>query len=727
VKQPSREKLAEQDGQYLIRTQTPEEAKRNDNSEDTPAYKVRLSLSKEQQDRLVNQFKEEFDALLAERSQLGLTSKWKEKDNQYDGILRANSKLAFNLHTHQSKIKSNAIVRALNEAFLDSDPIVDVTPRPSELKREAKTEDEVCERQQQFVEFAMDEEIKPEHDISQTNICAVNKFVGIIKLEYLYEKETRRREEVYEGKNEVKGTDPQGNPIIENEALKEFEANYPNWEERGYASYRNRIADGKKVSLVVEYLDTISNNPKFTNVPIENFFVKNSTNGYAGLCKAHLIGELQKLTWYELKKKEKEDEFINVDKIKDMPLNGDEKAGGETKETYRTRDYDIIEATTYFAMNEDDDEIKVKVWFAPKSEEMHEFIFLGAINYPWYGYDSDYVPFYVKLNNDGFYGGCKSVLDDLKDSNIAQDAILNLSLHSMYVRNILTPIVKEGSDLETLFLENRWTDGKPLAVDALTEDVKDAMAFVQYPQINLQDFVVLGQQLKKIDGDVTGVSDLMTGRESPTDPRAPASKTIALLNQSGVNIKDYIRCYLPSFNTLVGMVLQLYYQMNQGGKKFKVGIKSQEVTGAEIFNTITRDQMVARTNIQARAASFAFDKINEKSENLAAMNMVATSPVASMQPELYYKALKITLKSWNSTWKNFAETDLMSPEQFSQKQMQTAMQAVAMYFEKMKQNEQVTGVAQPPNMQDIAQQVTGAQAAAANPKVAEMQAKQEGK
>lgn len=714
--------LSQVDGEYNLRPMTPKEEKKYSDADvlNGPAYRVNQDLDDDQKSRLSSQFKEEFEAICAERESLGLPSKWNSLDRQYDGEMKRNSKLQFNLNTKQSKIKVDAIVRALNEAFLESSPMVDISPRPEQWKEDDQDGKDICEKQQQFIDYEVTENVHPQRDLTLINLSAVKKFVGIGKIEWRFEKEKRRREEVYEGKNEIvygPGNQPIG---VKNEALKEFVSNYPDAKER-YKGLYNRIAKGETVRLVVEYLDTMYNCAKLVHVPTEDFYVRNSTHYHEGLKKAHLIVERQSRTWFELQKRVKSGEFDEdaVDSMKSMHKSSAPEQS-TTKQTYKTADYDILEATTYFAMDEDDEEeTKIKCWFAEVNGEEKEYVLLGCSLYPYYGFDIDYIPFYVKLNEDGFYGGAKSVMADLKDSNIAQDVILNLSLHSIYIRNILTPIVPEGSEIAAAFIDNRWQDGKPIEVDMFSDDVNKGIGFVQYPQMNLQDFQVMNSQLQKQDGDVTGVSGLMSGRESPTDPHAPASKTVALLNQSSINIKDYIRQYLPSFNSLCSSLLQLYYQMSQEGRKYKVGSLSQKVTGLDSFASISRSDMIAKTNIQARAAAFAFDKGMEKQENMAAFQLFGATPVAATQPEAYYKALKVLLKSWSPTWANFVENDLMSPDDFNKKQMQVAMVTMSQLLKQQFGQAEMTGQKpQMPTPEQGGQAVTQAQAMAANPQLA---------
>ena len=701
-------KLISSEFQYVI--------EKTDNAEltlnDIPEYRTKLSLSEEQKERLTAQFKDEFKVLQDERKALGLEGKWAERDRQYLGELKANKKLAFNLHCHQTKIKEDAIVRALNEAFLDSEPMVDVTPRPEMQRQDG---DEVCEKQKEFIDYEMDENIRPQSAFILINHSAVRKYVGIGKIDWKYLKDRRRREEVYEGNLEPMMQDSKpaigqdGQPMMENVALKEFMNNYPDANER-YPQILKQIASGKKVTLIVEYLDVVYNNAKLEYIKLEDFWVANSTKGVSGLKRAHLVVERENYRWQELLEKEENEEFEDIDAM----------ASGDNKEY---RDYSVYEGTTYFRLKEGDKkETKIKAWFGEvtnkedSSKDVKDYVLLGAILYPWFAFDIDYIPFWVTLNDKGFFGNCESVVLSMRDSNIAQDAILNMLLDGSFKRNVLTPIVREGSEIEQQFLENRWFDGRPLSVDANYDDVNKGIGFVQYPQHNFTELVGIKQMLQKQDSDVSGVTDLMTGRESQSDPRAPATKTIALLNQSGINIKDYIRIYLPSFNEFVGNILGLYYQMSTEGRKFQVGNRAKRVSGANPFLMIRRDEMVAKTAIQARASAFAFDKMNEKNENMAALQIIQMNPYLMQNPEVQYEAVKIALESWSPMWKNFAQSKVPSPEEFAKEMQDAAVKAVMMVMQGKQFEAQATGgQPQPPNIAELVPAVQQAQMDKYNP------------
>jgi hypothetical protein len=681
---------------YAIRNQTSEEKERL-TSDTIPTYRIKLNLSEEQKDRLKTECFAEFDALVAERTSLKLESKWKALDAQYEGNGKSNDRINFNIDCGESKIKEDSIVRAIAESMLDSDPMFDISARPETQRKDG---DIVAQKQAEFLDYSIDEEVKPEHELILWSRSAVRKYVGISKLCWDYSRERRKREETYEGNEE---------------GLKQFINAYPDPSAvSGYEGYIKKLMNGQKAHIVVEYWDTIANNPRTKYVKIENFYVKNSTKGNEGLRTAHCVVEREMYTWYELEAKEQNKEFEDIKRLANSSTK-DASGNIHVDKDHKTAEYNILEFTKYFKINESDKrETKIKVWFSEDKKE-----YLGAIFYQYYGFDIDYIAYYIKLNDKGFYGNAESVIWDLRHTHIAQNALISLALHGTYVRNILTPIVKSGSEIESIFLEKRFKDGSPLPVDGLTDDVNKALSFVQWPPMDTNSLVMLNQIVERIGSDSTSVSDLMTGRESASDPNAPAAKTIALLQQSGIGIKDYIRVYLPSFNILATNLLQLYFQMSQEGKKYQVRRKSEGVTGSNPFAMISRDEMGARMVVESRATSFAFDKMNEKQENLTAYQLLRQDPYAMQIPELQFKSLKTVLESWNPRFRNIAETDLPSPEQFKKQQMMVCVQAIQMIMAQARQNQEITGVAPEMNIESMSNDMTKQQAVAYNPMLAE--------
>lgn len=703
------------DADYALRTQTVEEAKKQEASPDIEEFRVQMTLTDDQKKDLTTDFFSEFEAIDAERKDLNLPAKWKEKDAQWDGTLAPNDRLLFNCHVHQSKIKGMAIVRALSKAYLSSGQIADISPRPE--MAQTKEGYDICQKQSDFLDYAFTEEIKPADELKKAWTTSYKKYVGIIKNEWTYRVERRKRYETYEGKNVQV---PVGNTFkIENDGLEAFMQAYPDAKDR-YIGLLKRLVEEKQVKIVVEYKDIVNNNVKFSNIKIENFYVRNGCNGWEGLRTEHCIVEEQELTYWELMKKQKDGAFENVEAL----WSGD----SSTKETnestpdadYKNKSYKILEGTYYWKLKEsDEEEVKLKCWFSKEKKT-----FLGAILFPYYALDIDYVPFFLRLNDYGFYGNCLSVMDDLKDSNIAQDALLSLFLHGSYSRNILTPITKEGSIIEELFLEKDWVEGMPLSVDEMTQDVSKELSFVEWPQQNGGEMLQAIGFAQRVDGNVTGINDsAATGANDPTDPNAPAHKTIALMQASGINIEDYIETTLPSFNILCTNTFQLYYQMSNEDRKYRVRRKAQGVVGDNPFKTITRDQLIAKTSVESRAAGFVFEKAQARQDATLGLQAVLTNPYTSRIPQVQYKALLTYLETLGPRWRTFSESDLPTPEELDKQLTQVAFQAVANFMNQTQQQQGITGVPAKANMSDIKGTIEKSQTAAYNPALAQAAAK----
>jgi hypothetical protein len=695
------------DADFSIRNKTKEE-KENWNALEIGEFKVKIDLTPDQQKELEEAAFLEFDALKAEREELGLEKKWEALQAQYDGQLAPIKAIDFAIDVRESKIKVDSIVRAAKEAFFPEDgSVVDVAPRPETARNDGWA---VAEKQQQFLDFAMSEEIKPEVAFAKCFTSVFKLGVGIIKICWSYRQETRRREEHWAAKIVQVGQMPDGTPIMDNEGLRSFLQAYPDAMER-YPLQCGRLLEGKDVDIVVAYKEQVRNNPQYKYIKLEDFYVRNSCEYNDGLLSEHLIGERQEYSYFELMKMQDCGEFENVEELWNDAE--DKTKGGDD---HTTKMYKVMEFTTYMKLKPSDkEETKIKCWFGEDKK-----VFLGAISYPYYSIDIDYVGFWAAYNDKGFYAGGDSVMFDLRDTHIAQDALISLMLQSIYIRNIITPIVKEGSEMEQMFLDHEFKNGSPITVDDMTDDVGKGFGYVQWPATDTNGGLVMLEKLKRIGSDVSRVSDLVTGGDSNLDPSAPASKTIALLQQSGVGIKDYIKSMLPSFNILAGYLLQMYYQMSTDDRKYRIRTKGKQVTGQDIFGDILRSEMIVKTNIQSRAAAFAFDKVMEKREGLAALQMIQSNPYLVRKPKVLYSATKIFLSTFGGRWKTLADT-MPTDEEFAQEMMQVTMQAVQALFQQAKQKQQVTGVADDPR-QIMAQApgvVEEAQAVAYDPRLAQ--------
>ena len=274
-------------------------------------------------------------------------------------------------------------------------------------------------------------------------------------------------------------------------------------------------------------------------------------------------------------------------------------------------------------------------------------------------------------------------------------------LEMAWIETTVTPVIKEGSSVEKQLMSRRWNHGVPLVVPRDASEVSKEITFLPKPQSQAAGMIPIIQYLLKQDDDVSGVQSPMTGRESPTDPRAPAAKTIALMKMSGLNIEGYIKCALPSFNEIATIILALNYQMTENSRAFLTRNLAQEVTNTDPFKHITRQQMVAKTMIKSQAYAFALDKIQEKQQNIALYSVLRSEIAARGDAESLDNLVRSLVESWSPQWKARVDKIWPSLDQFKKRQMQMALKGVTAYMQQLTQQEGVTGVQANPQAQKL--------------------------
>lgn len=656
-----------------------------------PSYKERCEYDESTIERLQKEIFKGFDKLKTQRQTDKLEEKWDMMDAQYAGEMIDDDKnLEFNLTVPATQVKVDAVERLSLKAFMESDPKFTVTPRPETAKRDQW--DVIVNRQADYLDYKLDEEIIIESPLRKVLHQAVKYGVGILKVPYEYIRKLRRREENYSGKlNEQRM--PEGlEPFLKAYPEAVQDNNVGNWVIKD-------LMAGKDVVFKAEYNDLVYDDPNPSYVNVRDFFVDRNCENYIGLCNEKLTIERQAYSWWDLKKAEANDDFINIDKAK--KTTDDDGSESPEADDYKYRPYTVIECVYHFNEKDSDkieDEKRILCWFDVVTKT-----YFGAYYYPYDVVESYYIPFYVKDKESGFYKS--GIAEDLTQSNIAQNAILNFMLTETWQQLVTTPIIREGSVIGDQFLNKRWKPGVPLTIPVGAMSLDSELGFLEKPQTGADRLMNTLLFLGKYDDDRTGVSSLATGKESPTDPTAPAAKTAMLLKQSGINISDYINCLLPSFNRIGEVILGLTYQMSKTGRPFRQNKIQALVVGGDPFDNISRDEMIAKTNIQSRAAGFDFDKVNEKRENIALFQMMVpflmNSPIFNTNPIGIYTLARTLVQSWSPMWKNKVDQILPSPKEIQGNMMKIVIQSLQQYGQQLAAQTKVTGVAQNPDIQQF--------------------------
>lgn len=652
--------------------------------------------------RLVKEIEREKDAIQEERDEIGYDSFCDMMDAQYKGEMVGNRGIAFNLDTGLSQVKTDDIVSNTVAAFWGVDPIISVKPRPGMAKGNGV---EITEQQTDFLDASLDERIPLRKPFRLAVKDAVTKKVGWIKLVHKVRKEDSVRVEHYKA-------GPEG---LENFMLTHGERVSQDPGKYEWVLKRlmgeidqqgNVIKPGKDTSVEVECENIVYNDPLPIHVDPVNFYVRKDVEGYEGMCETQTYIERIPYTYYELKELEKEHDFINVDSV--LYDSDDDEEKKNVREHAEQETYWIWECTHRFKETEDGEYEKIMVWVAEDRRK-----FLGAISYPLSMIECMYVPIHVSANTDGIYQECPQ--EKWTDKHLADNAILNFSLTAAYIANMVTPIAPKKSDLWKQFIRNRWTTGIPIEADP--GKVRFLNEFIRPPDIG--GLLALRQEVTRSADDLSRSSSLRTGRESPMDPSAPASKTAMLLQESGKGMKDYIDEVSKGFNTLARLILLMYAEISQEGVEY-IPRRMAQTTG-EPPQRISRAVLVARTTIQAQAYTYDFNKLNEKRESLAFYQMMKDEMLVASNPQGWYHIVKTLIKTWSPAWRNALEKILPDPEEFAQQQAQVAMQATAQYFEQKIAVAKNTGQPLDVNPDELIQVINALQARTVGSVEAEME------
>jgi len=682
------------------------DAKIEENLTELPVYMNKIKLSPEQEKRLVDEIMDEIEEIEKERSMESLVDKWDALDNQYEGKIQEDTRLQFNLNRNITKPIVDRVANFIKQGYFESDPVYAISPRPEFAKEGGQ---DVCDRQQDFLDYKLDN-LYFEAPVGKGVLCSVKKGTGILKIFHDIKTVNRHREEEYSGKMSVVGM--QGDQIItDSKGLKEFLANWPD-APKDYPGLVKKLTEGKDIRFIAKYKEVVYNDPRIQFVELKNFFVRLATDGYEGLKECRLMAELMNMSYWELKKEEAKGKFENID-----DLISDDKGGKIAK--YNQENFDFYECSYFFRLNEDDEEeTRVLCWIAKDKKKL-----IGAFYYP-YDFGSHYLPLYISKNRNGFYQ--PGLAEYVTDSNIAQSAILNLILGGMYLQNMVTPITDEGSVTDMQFLEKRWMLGVPINIPK--GEKADFLQNHMSP-VDVNGGLTMLQFMKGEDEERVQSSSLMSGGQTPLDPNAPASKTIALLKQAGIPIKEYISAMTPSFNEMAYIFLQIYYEASKGEEGLKYRINPERVVGDNPFAVIPRSELAARTTIQAQAYAFDFDKVQAKIEDLGLYKTVRMEPLIAKNPEAVYYLLKTLIKGWTNKWRVMIDKLLPPLEEFKKMQANVALNAVAQYIQAKTQESKMTGAPMQLQAQELMPLIMDLKAQTAtepDEKVLKEQAKQNG-
>jgi len=616
--------------------------------------RLKLNLSDDKKQTIADHCLEKIDEILSQRKEL--EDKIKTLRNQYFGMVKpkVNAYLnSFNVHVPLTKKTIDGAVSQTLEAFEDVDPKWVIPSRN-------KDEYEFREQQEKTLDYYSDTGMEQKGPWEKTLHDAYLLGNGWLGMPY------------------VRKTEPMVN-IKKYSSLEQFVETYPDPEKiSNYDKIVGKLMAGEIVWLEEKIKKLVCDNPLPEHYEWEDIIVPLETklfdnNIFTGLNNSRLVGRYVEYSWEEIYKLEKSGDFEDGVSEKLKYTNEWDKDTGEYKidPEYLKKMFKCYEVQ-YF-VDTDNDDIEERCLFLFEKEKK---LTLQAINYPYNDGKCYIIPVVISHTKPGVYQ--EGLGEPLQPINIVLNAIVNHTLDASLLANSLTPIVKEKSGALEQLLNHVWYPGRPLVVRHI-DDIKQ----LTFGTPNLAALLNLFVLMERFGEDISGMVNYLIGKESPDDPDAPASKTMALMRKAEIRLRRYVNNIKDSINEAGYQAIMRIYQFK--GEKELSEILGKPVEDIRMYSP---SQIVKP---QAQAAGFAIEKIFQFKDAMMMFNMLMQEPEINQDSvkrmRLYRKVAKIKGENWEKMIYDIIPTEEeLERKKFLRRHLQKKMQLQQNVAQKAKQN-----------------------------------------
>lgn len=352
-----------------------------------------------------------------------------------------------------------------------------------------------------------------------------------------------------------------------------------------YDSYKYD-ANWKRTKVTV----TDFNGPRIVGVPLSNFLVP---AGIQHLQHSPIVGERLVMTWEQLKMAEKSGKLANVDEVK----------GQEILNPYTTLELEHQDSSGHKDSMLTNKRIELyELWFdfdlegkgitqrmvATYHKPTRTFL---QLRNNWYFHQrKPYVVIPYTVTNDSVYGlGIAEMVKPLQDTLTQWQ---RHALNNAYLANIRMYAMPKDAKIEQ---RPKLFSGRVFYVDDPQKNfVPFNAAADTYPSTLTERQNLIGLAEKR-----TGVSDYLTGRESPiVGSRATATSTLALIQEGTRRVEEVMENIRGGMSQLMHMCMSLWIQFGPGD------INDIVFSGDDVAEKITQffDSVVDIDNINGMMA-----------------------------------------------------------------------------------------------------------------------------
>lgn len=476
--------------------------------------------------------------------------------------------------------------------------------------------------------------------------------------------------------------------IVDFKDANEFLSKYADAEaagmsEKQYAKVLDKLNSGKPAALVIQKDEITYRGPSVTTVQLSDFLMAPMTSVRTEM--ARLVGKRFEMMESDLRRAEEQWDWQQIDKVlkrqsvglTDLSTTLKDSIEGIYRKSSERGAY--VLADGIFRTDLDGDGIDERYLFVyhPQTKTLVDFRY-----YPYLHGRDCFVPIRCKKRPGRFLGRGKcQQLDDLNSEINTQH---NQRIDSRTISTVPTfkalNSAKGALGFDPTRPQTRFRPGGIIWLMTMT-DVEQ----FKITQTDMGETLQEESTLFSLADQLTGSSQLRSGKETKADPRAPAAKVNMLLNQSNIRMDDDFEEMAGSaidnegFNAILTQILELYHQFHDPDldaipEMADNGNAKMDANGVPQKVPISRSDLEVRGKLKVMLAktSSAMNPDSVYIKFMQVFSMLKEDPMVGGNPKGHLTLLKNLLN-----YARIENPDQYLPDEETQQQLLTNPQLPA--------------------------------------------------
>lgn len=579
-----------------------------------------LNISDDVKQDIIRDIEVELDNIKEERSKYNLEEKWQKERDNYDGVMPYKDfpwENSSNNHIQIIKRKVKVVKnKGKKQMFLN--PMILLKGIPG-VKYDIADKD----KKEEWLNYKLldSNEIDFPNKVDATILDGILHDVGWLKVYYGDKTEVM---------NIVKTYKPEEISLFEDDLVDVKDSDE-------YRKAHSDLIENRTVSITVRARVKVGTGIQVDYVDIKDLYCRVAPKD---LELHKLISEKVSYTWLDMMYHFQNDGW-DEKVIQDIK--------GADAQNYDKNTYEVYECIYRYDYDGDGYDEKCVITIIDLNGKK---MYLRGIMFPYNHNKIYYVPYRISPVKNFVYG--EGMAEMLMNTSEFIDKFWNQSIDTGTLLNAPAFEVEEGSGFDPTL--KKWGP-------AVIWWVKRAGTIKQLNthQVTRELTEYIDRANRNADLD-SGVSDYSSGKESAQDPNAPASKALMLLQESNMQIQEFIDNLHSSNTESVFIISELFKQYKKDSNEFypkeNRNKETKQISMEDI--EIPSNIVLQDYRIIPHLSKITINKELEKERNFETLTVIMKLPMWQ-DPNVQRTAIEIWLRSVGEEWEK--NIDVFFPEQ----------------------------------------------------------------